>query len=146
MKDHGRADPHPAAHARASSWQEPWPVKKKEPRQEQVSCQPCSLWVIQAGAVLNGCILWKRPTLRVFVKDCLPWVGPHIGAEKENQEEGAVETKYPFVPLWDGRVKNEGETFKQGQWGQDAFSFVFTSHYSTTSSQVTFLKSSLLGL
>lgn len=78
-------------------------------------------------AVLNGCTLWKGPMLKVFVKDCLPWVGAHIGAEKEYQEEGAAETQYPLVPLWDRRVRSETEPFKKGQWGQDTFSFVFIS-------------------
>lgn len=53
--------------------------------------------------------------------------GAHIGAEKEYQEEGAAETQYPLVPLWDRRVRSETEPFKKGQWGQDTFSFVLIS-------------------
>lgn len=34
--------------------------------------------------------------LKMFVKDCLPWVGPHIGAEEEYQEEGEAEISIPL--------------------------------------------------
>lgn len=68
----------------------------KEPKQEQVSCKYCNLWVIQAGAVMNGCILWKGPMLKVE-------------AEKEYQEEGPA--KYPLVPLWDRRDRSEAGVF-----------------------------------
>lgn len=82
----------------------------------------------------------------MFVKDSLPGMGPHTGAEKEYQEEEAAETKYPLVPLWDTRVRSEAKPFKKGKWGQDTFSFVFISPYSSIGSQATFLKSCLSGL
>lgn len=93
---------------------------------------------------------WLYPVERTHAEDVckglFSWVGPQVGAEKEFQEERAAETKYPLVPLWDRRVRSEAETFKQGQWGQDTFTFVFLSLYSTMGSRVTFLKSSLFGL
>lgn len=94
-----------------------------------------------------GDLGWDSPEwLYPVGKDYLPWLGPHTGAEKEYQEEGAAETKYPLVPLWAKRVRSEAEPFKKGQWGQDIFRFIFISPYSTIGSQVTFLKSSLFGL
>lgn len=36
--------------------------------------------------------------LGLFVKGCLPWVGPHTGAGKECEEEGAAETmRYELI-------------------------------------------------
>lgn len=80
------------------------------------------------------------------MKVFLPWVGPLIGAEKENQEEGAAKTRYPLVPLWDRGARSKAEPFKKGQRGQATFSFDFISYYSTIGSKVTFLKSGLFGL
>ncbi|KAK4826920.1 hypothetical protein QYF61_012748 [Mycteria americana] len=41
---------------------------------------------------MKNCSLWERPMLEKFVKDCLPWVGSHIEAGEEHEEEGAAET------------------------------------------------------
>ncbi|KAK4810165.1 LOW QUALITY PROTEIN: hypothetical protein QYF61_010477, partial [Mycteria americana] len=35
---------------------------------------------------------WEGPTLEKFVKDCLPWVRPHVGAGEEREKEGMAET------------------------------------------------------
>jgi len=37
--------------------------------------------------------------LEKFVKDCIPWQGPHTGAGEEHKEEGAAETKHELTEI-----------------------------------------------
>jgi len=46
---------------------------------------------------VKNCSLWKGLTLEKFMEDCLPWEGPHTGAQEECEdssleEEEATET------------------------------------------------------
>ena len=34
---------------------------------------------------------WEGLQLEKFMENCLPWAGPHTGAEEEYEEEGAAE-------------------------------------------------------
>lgn len=40
--------------------------------------------------------LWERPTLEHFVKDCVPYQGPH---GEEHEEEGAEMKHYELSPV-----------------------------------------------
>ena len=41
---------------------------------------------------MKKCSPVEGPTLENFVKDLLPWVGPHRGAGEQREEEGVAET------------------------------------------------------
>jgi len=82
--------------------------------------------------------------LEKFVKDFLPWVGPHTGAAKECEEEEAADTTcyeltvtpIPHPPVLFGgrRQRKSGEKLGLGRregWAEDDFRFVFVSHNPT---------------
>lgn len=69
---------------------------ERSPRGSMFSGRNCGLVEdpLWSSLFLTDCSLWERPTLEKFAKDCLPLEGPHGGAGKECEEEGAAETVY----------------------------------------------------
>jgi len=109
-----------------------------EPRLEQSI--PHELYRMERNHVGAGLEL-EGPTLEQFMKDCIPWEGPHDGAEEKSEEEGVSETKYYELtatllpqPLrcsgeGGGRVRGDVEPRKKGGWGDSGFWGI--SHYAT---------------
>lgn len=50
-------------------------------------------------AALNGCTLWKGPMLKIFVKDCLPWVGPTLEQRKSIKRKEQQRHSIPLCHL-----------------------------------------------
>jgi len=75
------------------------------------------------------------------VEDCLPWVGPHAGAEEEREEEGEAErtcdeqttTHIPCPPApLGGGGRETGVKLsprRRAESGEGVLGFGFSSHY-----------------
>lgn len=85
--------------------------------------------------------LWEEPTLRRFVKDGTPWVGPHDGAEEWGRRSSRFMTGNQSQAPFSISCDTWRRRWKIWKWswvweeavalGEAGFSFVFSSHYPT---------------
>ena len=75
-----------------------------------------------------------KPTPDQFVKDCIPWVGPHSTGD-ESDQEGAAEKKccrLTITPIPPFPCAARREEVEEGGWGGRCFWFLsFVSHFSS---------------
>jgi len=48
----------------------------------------------KSSPFLKDWTLWKAPMLEQFMRNYVPWMGPHAGAGKEREEEEASESTH----------------------------------------------------